>query len=981
MVARPFRCDPSRLRLLLEDRLSDDDQAALAGHLEDCASCRRGLESLAAESRWWGDARLLRGEEPPSPTAGRDPTEGPALDFLAPPDDPEHLGRLGPYEVTEVVGKGGMGVVLKAIDPLLNRTVAIKVLAPELATSATARRRFAREAQAAAAVAHEHIVAIYAVDATPGGLPYLVMPYVAGKSLQERLDRSGPLEVREVLRVGMQAAAGLAAAHAQGLVHRDVKPANILLENCVERVKLTDFGLARAADDASLTQSGVVAGTPQYMAPEQTRGEPVDARADLFSLGSVLYALCTGRPPFRAETTMGVLRRVCDDAPRPIRETSPDVPGWLAAIIARLHAKDPADRYQTAAEVAELLGRCLAHLEQPDRVPPPFEPERPSSRRRVGGWAVAALALVVTVAGLGASEAAGLTKLADFVATVLRIRTPHGTLVVDVQDPEVKVQVDGEELVLTGAGPQEVRLKLGDHTVQATKGGVPVLEKLVSLSRGGKETVTVSREPETGRAAASRKGAAGRQEGLQVELDALQESYTRLSRVAISPHDPALQHLRERIKKLEVELQQIEQEMAAGPPGEATRRELAGTDLGTRPDSDPQADLKRLQARVKELEAELAKRDRAARGGMGERPAAGPARRDGMPSSPGPEAFAPGSNVYGIAVSPDGKTLALACEDGAIRLYRLPDRKLLSRINGHSQPVRAVAFSPDGKVLASGSGDYRAWQQPGEVKLWDADDGRALRDLEGHSAMVWSLAFSPDGKALATASDTARLWDAATGRLRASLGDDRGGVRCVAFSPDGKALAVSDFKGRVRLWDTGAGAERRTIEAHEGGVSCVAFSPDGKTLATSGLPAGGFRPGTVVLWDASSGRERARLKGHRDPVFALAFSPDGRWLASGGGVYIGQDRGEVLVWDLATGRIRLRITEMKHGVGSLAFTPDGEVLISGGGVPGADGEVLLWEFRRFPVSRGDDLPNPGSQSRPKAPNPNSELGVGERPIP
>src|SRR6202007_1088279 len=147
--------------------------------------------------------------------------------------------------------------------------------------------------KAAAAVVHEHVVAIHGVD-TWKGLPYLVMSFVPGRSLQERIDREGPLQVKEILRIGMQAASGLAAAHAQGLVHRDVKPANILLENGVERTRLTDFGLARAGSDAALTQSGVVAGTPQYMAPEQARGETVDHRADLFSLGSTLYAMCTG---------------------------------------------------------------------------------------------------------------------------------------------------------------------------------------------------------------------------------------------------------------------------------------------------------------------------------------------------------------------------------------------------------------------------------------------------------------------------------------------------------------------------------------------------------------------------------------------------------------------------------------------------------------------------------------------------------------
>ena len=492
MVARPFRCDPSRLRLLLDDRLDPEDQATLTGHLELCPQCREALERMAAASRDWGDVRLLGETEDAEATLDGADSAAFELSFLDPPTDPTHLGRIGAYEVVEVIGRGGNGVVLKAIDPSLDRLVAIKVLSPTVAASATARRRFAREARAAAGIVHEHIIAIHAVDATKSGLPFLVMPLITGRSLQDRLDQGGPLEVREVLRIGMQAASGLAAAHAVGLVHRDVKPANILLENCVERVKLSDFGLARAADDASLTQSGVVAGTPMYMSPEQARGEAIDSRSDLFSLGSVLYALCTGRSPFRAETTMGILRRVSEEAPRPIREINPEVPSWLAAIIAKLHAKDPADRYASADEVAALLGRCLAYLERPDRIPPPFAgPSRKVPLRRL---AVAAGLLLVVVAGLGASDAAGLTNVGDFVATVLRIKTADGTHVVSIDDPNVKVRVDGDEIRITGAGPEEVRLKPGKHQVVATKDGKAVLEKVVEIVRGDKVIVSVSRE-------------------------------------------------------------------------------------------------------------------------------------------------------------------------------------------------------------------------------------------------------------------------------------------------------------------------------------------------------------------------------------------------------------------------------------------------------------------------------------------------------
>src|SRR5437870_11410346 len=227
----------------------------------------------------------------------------PSLSFLQAAEKPESLGRLGHYEILEVIGRGGMGIVLRAFDDKLHRVVAIKVMAPQLAATSPPRKRFLREARAAAAVRHDHVVDIHAVEEEP--IPYLVMEYVPGENLQQKLDRVGPLELPEVLRIGKQIARGLAAAHERGLIHRDIKPANILLENGIEqRVKITDFGLARAGDDASLTQSGMIACTPMYMAPEQTQGETSDQRADLFSLGSVLYTMCSGRPPFRASTSL-----------------------------------------------------------------------------------------------------------------------------------------------------------------------------------------------------------------------------------------------------------------------------------------------------------------------------------------------------------------------------------------------------------------------------------------------------------------------------------------------------------------------------------------------------------------------------------------------------------------------------------------------------------------------------------------------------
>jgi serine/threonine-protein kinase len=415
MAARASHCNQDQLKRLLEGALSAAAADDLTEHVEDCDTCRQQMETLAGDESWWVHAHLFLSDDEvvlasDLPTTGNtiqlnaisaeiDTTPDElVIDFLDQSDNPAMLGRLGGYEVLEVIGRGGMGIVLKAYDAELNRYVAIKVLAPHYASSAAARQRFAREAQAAAAVVHQHVVGIHAVDASDK-LPYLVMPYVACESLQERLDRQGPLDIKDTLRIGMQAAEGLAAAHAQGLVHRDVKPANILLEKGVDRVLLTDFGLARAIDDAALTRSGIIAGTPQYMSPEQAKGEAIDHRTDLFSLGSVLYAMCTSRPPFRAETTMGILRRICDGEARPVREVNSEVPSWLAAIIERLLTKSKEARYESAEEVASLLEKCLAHVQHPTAVSLPASLNAAEKRKprfyAVAGALVAILAVVL----------------------------------------------------------------------------------------------------------------------------------------------------------------------------------------------------------------------------------------------------------------------------------------------------------------------------------------------------------------------------------------------------------------------------------------------------------------------------------------------------------------------------------------------------------------------------------------------------------
>ncbi len=378
MNSKANHCDRQRIdEFLRSDQIQIAD-AELVSHLDSCRDCREYLERQAADAESWNRAAHLLQETEfdlassieysaaaidllhvSIPTAIQN-----VLESLTPSEDPHRLGRLDGYEITGVIGAGAMGVVLKAIDPALDRIVALKVMAPQIASHATARKRFAREAKAAAAVLHPNVIPIYAVS-SGGAIPYLVMAYIRGGSLQKRIDREGALNTGDILRIGSQIAAGLAAAHDQGLVHRDIKPENIMLGEGVERVTLTDFGLARSVDDASVTQHGTIAGTPQYMSPEQARGESVEQASDLFSLGSVLYTLCTGRVPFRAESSHGVMRKIIDEEPVPIRELNPEIPEWLCDIVTKLMAKDKAARFTSAKYVHTLLEACLSHVQQP----------------------------------------------------------------------------------------------------------------------------------------------------------------------------------------------------------------------------------------------------------------------------------------------------------------------------------------------------------------------------------------------------------------------------------------------------------------------------------------------------------------------------------------------------------------------------------------------------------------------------------------
>lgn len=411
-------CLGKSLDVVLSEQADHPQYTSVVEHLDNCRSCQSRLDSLAAAPSWWAQTRELLSDStdlniPDLPRAetlvlaqvglsGVSEYGDPAT-FLDPPRHPEMLGRVGKYEVEREIGRGGMGIVLKGFDSELNRPVAIKLLAPHLASSGTARQRFIREARAAAAVVHDNVVAIHGIE-NDGPLPAIVMPLISGASLQDHIERHGPMDAVDVVRIGIQVAAGLAAAHEQGLVHRDIKPANILLENELTRVQITDFGLARAAHDANLTRSGVIAGTPHFMSPEQALGDSIDQRSDLFSLGSVLYFMATGQLPFAGSTPMGVLQRVCNEEPQGIRESNSAVPEQLETIIEKLLEKSPANRFESAVDLQNYLREYLAHLQQPTARKAPRKLRTASVRARRRKWAigtVSGIALLALCVGAG----------------------------------------------------------------------------------------------------------------------------------------------------------------------------------------------------------------------------------------------------------------------------------------------------------------------------------------------------------------------------------------------------------------------------------------------------------------------------------------------------------------------------------------------------------------------------------------------------
>jgi uncharacterized protein (TIGR03067 family) len=957
-------CSVELLKSALAGNLSADEEAVVADHLEQCESCIATMENMAAEPAFCHEAAMLLAADAldESVRLSEDWSHIDfGVEFLEPTDDPSHLGRLGGYDITQVIGRGGMGVVLKGFDSDLKRYVAIKVLAPHLAHSSLARKRFAREAQAAAAVVHPHVLAIHQVQPN-GRLPYFVMPLVVGQSLAERLAAQGLLDMKEVLRIGMQAAAGLAAAHEQGLVHRDVKPANILLECGVERAVLTDFGLARAADDVSMTRWGIIAGTPQYMSPEQACGGNLDYRSDLFSLGCVLYEMATGVSPFKAESTIATLHRLVDDRPLPLDSLNSELPHWFISIVDRLLEKDPSRRFGSATEVSELLAGCLAHIQQPATTPLPAGLVRPTTRSRSFLPKSLKTGVLVMLGTIG-------LIFAGMIA--LQVGVPPAVPGNDDSLEGVWELVLPPEIAAKGPDDQRLHLVFAGGFHASYQGSQPTRQMAYRLrvdpKQSPKRLWLDGENPMRGiyevKGDGLRLSIAPDAEALPTKFGTEHPEFKRVKGDKARELLDALNMYRKKASDSASEPDLFETETAKKPMN-----------------SDPKSVL--VLSRKREVQTIAYSAD----GKMIAMAYGNPPSLRNDDDDDKSQVEDDGEGTYVHIFVPQKKMVMVRLKFTTSE----EDAVLAATERSPTFEIKALAFSPDSSLLAIGT-------SVGQVKLFNTQNGTPVRSLDDAKGKltgkgtpkqfqalpramgsVKSLAFSPDGLLLATCGgsfDDAQLvldedelgrlsipntgpgrvkvWELKTGMLKHDL-NGLSDANAVAFSPNGELLVSAgrwfggdDHGHGVILWDPRDGLKvLRVSTPTNAGTHGVAFSPDSKLLAIVSIEIDNDKltdaaSGVITLARTGSGlvEWRVTVPGGTDPV---AFSPDGKSIA------ILHGRRTITFLDPATGKTQQEINVAASQAGShwndFAISPNSRELAIAGGDQENKGFVDLWRL-------------------------------------
>jgi hypothetical protein len=694
-------------------------------------------------------------------------------DWLAPPQEPEELGRLGPYRVLGILGSGAMGIVFHAEDMQLHRPVALKVLHPSRNDMVLARQRFLREARAASAIKHQHVVSVYHVG-EDRGVPFMAMELLKGETLDDRLFRERRLPMADAVRIGREMALALSAAHAQDMVHRDVKPANVWLESETGRVKVLDFGLARLRGETHLTTPGLVIGTPAYMAPEQAAGKDIDSRCDLFSFGVVLFQMVTGELPFRGDDTIGLLYSIAHTAPVPPCDIDPALPPALSELILQMLAKDRRYRPVSAKEVIDTLGRIEQDLASGDSTTDagpiqPLEPWEPPPElcairqlrvpRRRARWLMAVqfgIAFLVAVA-------AGWLLLSPFMA---RSRPSH----VSAEKPAEMESLD--DLKQQSIPPRLLAEAGGSDPAKVPEGLVAIWPVAVS----GTAVSALAFSPDgTLLACGTRQG--------RVRLLAVPSGERRRLFVA---HARMIQQLAFR----------PDGQVLATSAGDGQVR-LWSVDRAERTASLVTSDGETRPLAFSFDGKILATGSRGEQGGWLQLHPA----MSGVPAPP--VLYESRFGVTALAFSSAGLLAAGDAERKSVRFWDASTGAALYAVSPPpDKAASSLAFSPDGTMLAG------TFPSTNLVRLWKAATGQHLTTLEGkpniHNGRGRQhVAISPDNRTLAavTSAGVVRVWDLSTGKQVRVIGLSPAvqHVDQIAFSPDGRHLATANSNGTVYI--------------------------------------------------------------------------------------------------------------------------------------------------------------------------------------